>query len=550
MSAQRIYTSPYGKFPICTNSIAEFLLTSPHLDGSSDKTLYSDVVSKKTLTVSQHYRFVRALSATLRNHFKVKPGTVVGLLIPNDICLPALHHAILWNLAVISPVNIAYTQADFIEQMKTAKASLIIAKPGPWLKMATASQSHVPTCAQIVNFDDLVHDAFSHLDRGSGTEGDFLPLARPASQTLAYLCFSSGTTGKFKGVMTSHSNMTNNVLQTVRAGYPDLYSTNGVYAGILPETHIYGLQGHIHVNPYICAHLVIFPQFEFETMLKAIVEFKITHINIVPPIMVLLSKSALVDKYPQIRNSLKVMISGAAPLSHSLAMDVQERIGGKLVVCQGYGMTEATPITHMSPSSRPDSKAGSIGLLVPNMEARLVDPDTDEDVEPGTPGELLLRGPNVMMGYLENIEATKATLINDGWLKTGDIVVIDNDGYYAVVDRSKELIKSKGFQVAPAELEALLLRHPQVIDAAVVGHWSEAEATEQPRAFVVIAKGTQIETIHRWVDEQVAKHKRLHGGIVEVDQIPKSPSGKILRRLLKDRKDCIVSHYRLAAAKL
>jgi acyl-CoA synthetase (AMP-forming)/AMP-acid ligase II len=224
------------------------------------------------------------------------------------------------------------------------------------------------------------------------------------------------------------------------------------------------------------------------------------------------------------------VLSGAAPLGAELERACAERLGCQVI--QGYGMTETSPVTHTAPLDRP--KPGTIGPAIPNTECRIVDPETGEDAAEGERGELLIRGPQVMRGYLENEEATRATLDEDGWLHTGDVAIVDDDGYFAIVDRVKELIKYKGFQVAPAELEALLVQHPGVADAAVIPVPDE-EAGEIPKAFLVLADGdTSPEDVQRFVAERVSTYKRIRA-VEVVDEIPKSASGKILRRVLRDR---------------
>jgi acyl-CoA synthetase (AMP-forming)/AMP-acid ligase II len=207
-------------------------------------------------------------------------------------------------------------------------------------------------------------------------------------------------------------------------------------------------------------------------------------------------------------------------------------------VVQGYGMTEASPVTHLSPTRNAPMKPGSVGLIVPNTEVKIADVVTGADVAPGKEGELWIRGPQIMRGYLNQPEETAACLDREGWYHTGDVGLVDPEGYFYIVDRTKELIKYKGMQVAPAELEALLITHPAVLDVAVVRHPDE-EAGEVPKAFIVLkadeaAKATPADAIMAWVAGRVAPHKRVRK-LEFIDQIPKSASGKILRRLLIDR---------------
>ncbi|MBW7885320.1 MAG: AMP-binding protein, partial [Caldilineaceae bacterium] len=278
------------------------------------------------------------------------------------------------------------------------------------------------------------------------------------------------------------------------------------------------------------ATVVTIPRFEMESFLQLTQNRKISYAYLVPPLVLGLAKHPLVDKYDL--SSLRVIVSGAAPLSGELEAAVRTRLGCQVV--QGYGMTEASPVTHfrsLEPEGRP--KPGSIGVVVPNTECKIVDVATRAELEPHQEGELWVRGPQVMKGYLNNPQATANTVDTDGWLHTGDVGYADEDGYFWIVDRVKELIKYKGFQVAPAELEALLLTHPAVADAAVIGVADE-EAGEVPKAYVVRKGEATADEIMEFVAGQVAPFKKVR--YVEfIDQIPKSASGKILRRMLKEQ---------------
>ncbi len=251
----------------------------------------------------------------------------------------------------------------------------------------------------------------------------------------------------------------------------------------------------------------------------------------VPPIALALAKHPAVEGHDL--SSLEMIMSGAAPLGVELTEQLAARISNA-VVTQGYGLTETSPVTHLMPLEEAPDKPGSIGYPVASTECRLVDPESGEDVAEGERGELWMRGPQVMKGYLNNPEATAATVDSDGWLHSGDIAIRDADGTYRIVDRLKELIKYKGFQVPPAELEAILIAHPEVADCAVIGV-PDDEAGELPKAYVVPAgEGLDHEALMDYVAEQVSPQKRVRL-VEEIDEIPKSPSGKILRRVLKER---------------
>ncbi|KAI0091743.1 hypothetical protein BDY19DRAFT_932004 [Irpex rosettiformis] len=313
---------------------------------------------------------------------------------------------------------------------------------------------------------------------------------------------------------------------------------------VVPLFHVFGgIILTLHAYCVGCP-LVILPRFEPETFLGSIPRFRITALPLAPPLLHFLLKNPLVSKYDL--SSIRWMHVGAAPVSASIiTMTVEffKQRGADVGIIQGYGMTESNGglaflrVEHML------SKAGSVGFIMPSMEGRLVD-DDGNIVPQGQPGEFWCRGPNVMKEYAGNPKATQESLTSDGWLKTGDVMVLDEDGFLTVVDRKKELIKYKGFQVAPAELEAVLFAHPKVADAGVIGVYSEKDFSEVPRAYVVpkepalfagpqSARDRLVEEINEWMKGRLANYKLLRGGIALVESVPKSPSGKILRKDLR-----------------
>jgi acyl-CoA synthetase (AMP-forming)/AMP-acid ligase II len=347
-----------------------------------------------------------------------------------------------------------------------------------------------------------------------------------AENDLAVLPYSSGTTGLPKGVMLTHRNLVVNICQT-QAGFP--IEPDDTLIGVLPFFHIYGMTVIMNQGLRAGATIVTMPRFELEHFLELIERHRVTRAYVVPPIALALAKHPAVEGRDL--SALRTIMSGAAPLGAELIEQVADRIG--CAVIQGYGLTETSPVTHLI---RPDgeNRPGSIGQPLPGTECRVVDPDSKADAGAGERGELWIRGPQVMRGYLNNPEATAATVDAEGWLHTGDVAVRDDDGFYTIVDRLKELIKYRGYQVAPAELEALIITHPEVNDVAVIGV-PDDEAGELPKAFVVPA-GDELDAddLIAWVADRVAPQKRIR--LVEVtDEIPKSPSGKILRRVLVER---------------
>ena len=277
------------------------------------------------------------------------------------------------------------------------------------------------------------------------------------------------------------------------------------------------------------------PKFEIEKFCSIIQNQKITFAYVVPPVVLLLGKHPIVDKYDL--SSLRMLNSGAAPLTQELVEAVYKRL--KVPIKQGYGLSETSPTTHTQPWDQWNKTIGSVGTLLPNQTAKYMSPE-EKELPIGETGELWIKGPNVFKGYHNNPEGTRNALTPDGYFKTGDVGHQDKDGNFYITDRVKELIKYKGFQVPPAELEGLLISHPMVNDVAVVGIYNKDQATEVPRAYIVPAPGVEgspksAQEIMSWLQAKVANHKRLRGGVRFVDEIPKSASGKILRRLLKIR---------------
>jgi acyl-CoA synthetase (AMP-forming)/AMP-acid ligase II len=327
--------------------------------------------------------------------------------------------------------------------------------------------------------------------------------------------------------MLTHHNIVSNLSQFEARHH--LSDQDRVIA-VLPFFHIYGQVVIMNYGLYRGATIVTMPKFDLEPFLRLLQDHRVTRAYLVPPIVLALAKHPVVDQYDL--SSLRLVMSGAAPLDAGLAAQCEQRLGVQVI--QGYGLTETSPVTHCTPDDDPGAnKPGSIGPLLPNTECRVVDWGTAENLGPNEDGELWIRGPQVMRGYLNNREATARTIDEEGWLHTGDIGHTEADGYFTIVDRLKELIKYKGYQVPPAELEAILISHPSVADAAVIPKADE-EAGEVPKAFVVLKEQATAEVIMAFVAERVAPHKKIRD-VEFIDEIPKSASGKILRRVLVER---------------
>ena len=354
------------------------------------------------------------------------------------------------------------------------------------------------------------------------------------AKDLVVLPYSSGTTGLPKGVMLTHRHLVANLRQCEGMQGFECFGERDTVMAVLPFFHIYGMVVIMKLSLGNGSTLVTMPRFDLMEFLGLIQKHRVTVLPLVPPIVLGLVKHPAVAQFDL--SSVRLVFSGAAPLGEEIARALIQKLGCPVV--QGYGMTEASPVTHLSPTIDAPAKPGSIGQVVPNTEVKIVDLTTGQALGPRQQGELLIRGPQIMRGYLNRPEETAECIDRDGWYHTGDIGYVDDEQWFYIVDRTKELIKYKGLQVAPAELEALLLTHPAILDVAVIRKDDE-EAGEVPLAYVVLkpdeaSRATTAEALMAWTAERVAPHKRIRY-VVFTDQIPKSASGKILRRVLLDR---------------
>lgn len=486
-------------------------------DDQDDRPAFVDGVTGRSLSFGELRAQVRRTAAGLSTF--ICKGDVVALWAPNLPEYPVVFHAVVSLGAILTTINSGYTSHEAACQLRDSGALLLVTTAA-LADRAIDAVARVGATVEILTIDD-VPGLMSLASVASEAEPPSVDID-PAVD-LAVLPYSSGTTGLAKGVMLTHRNLIANLRQVDALEVDDLPAL----VGVLPFFHIYGMTVIMNLGLLRRATVVTLPRFELDAFLTVLQDWPIPLVHIVPPIAVALAKHPAVDGYDL--GGVRWLFSGAAPLGAELTAAIRARLG--ISTRQGYGLTETSPAAYYTPAGT--ERDGRAGLLVPNTECRIVSTETDEDIGDDRPGEVLIRGPQVMKGYWNNPEATAATLDPDGWLHTGDIGRVDDEGYLTVVDRLKELIKVKGYQVAPAELEALLLEHPQIADVAVIPV-ADDEAGEVPKACVVARGPITAADVADFVAPRVAHYKRIRH-VEFVESIPKSPSGKILRRILVER---------------
>ena len=492
----------------------EFVLE--HAARFGDKPALVDGPTGRALTYRQLAGGVERVAAGLAARGFGR-GDVLALSSPN---LPEYAIALYGAMAAggaVTAANPLLTAGELAGQLSDAGASLLVTVP-PFLEVARAAAEQAGVSEVFVFGEAAGATPFRTLVAGDH------PPARATidpARDLAALPYSSGTTGLPKGVELTHANLVANARQSQAAiGF----TAEDVVVGVAPFFHAIGQNLILPCSLRVGATVVTMPRFDFAGFLELVQRYRATATVVVPPIMLALAGHPLVDDYDL--SSLRFLGCGAAPLGAEVEQRCADRLGCQ--VAQGFGMTEGAATFAIAPLDTP--RRGSAGRLLGGTQARIVDPDGGGDLGPGRTGELWLRGPQVMRGYRNHPEATARTIDPDGWLRTGDLCYLDADGYLFVVDRLKELIKYKGAQVAPAELEQLLCAHPAVADAAVVPR-PDPEAGELPVAYVARRADVDAAELQAWVAERVAPYKRLRD-VRFVDQVPRSPTGKLLRRTL------------------
>ncbi|XVF85284.1 hypothetical protein PTKIN_Ptkin17bG0105100 [Pterospermum kingtungense] len=527
-----VFRSKYPPVPVPDNlTLPEFVLQDADL--YADKVAFVEAVSGKAYTYRDVVRETGRFAKALRS-LGLRKGHVVLVLLPNIAEYGIVALGIMAAGGVFSGANPTSHPSEIKKQAEAANAKLIVTNgpnyekvKGLGLAVIVLGEEHIEGA---LNWDELLEAG----DRAGA--GNRFTKEEVLQSDLCALPFSSGTTGISKGVMLTHRNLVANLCSSLFSVGSDMIG-QVTTLGLIPFFHIYGITGICCATLRNKGKVVMMNRFDLRTFLNALITQEVTFAPIVPPIILALVKNPIVEEFDLSKLKLRAIMTAAAPIAQELLSAFENKFPG-VQVQEAYGLTEHSCITltHGDPTKgQCNAKKNSVGFILPNLEIKFIDPDTGRSLPKNTPGELCVRSQCVMQGYYENKEETDRTIDKNGWLHTGDIAYIDDDGDIFIVDRIKELIKYKGFQVAPAELEAILLSHPLVEDAAVVPLPDE-EAGEIPAACVVMnpnAKESETD-IMDFVASNVASYKKVR--VVQfVDTIPKSPSGKIMRRLLKEK---------------
>ncbi|KAK4496087.1 hypothetical protein PRZ48_012066 [Zasmidium cellare] len=530
-----------------------FLFERSNKGFADDQVIYRSSIGDRKYAFADVLQKARAFGEGLQQAWKWQREDVLNIYAPNDIDVGPVIFGTFYAGGIVSPANPGYSPDELAFQLSNSGSKAIVTtKAFLPAALKAAAKANIPKSRILVLGADIDESGeFKHwtqLKKTSGTVARRKP-TNP-SKDLAFLVYSSGTTGLPKGVMLSHSNIVADLCQIVGSVGTSYNSGKDKILGVLPFFHIYGLTGLIHQPLHRGIELVVMPGFDLKLFLESIQKHSITFIYVAPPVIVRLARDEMVRNYDL--SSVKMITSGAAPLTKELVDTVYKKLNIK--INQAYGLSETSPMTHTQPWDEWYSSVGSVGKIFPNMTAKYMSEDGQE-LPPGQAGELWMAGPNIFQGYWKNQTATdNAITVADGirYFKTGDVGFQDEKHNFYITDRVKELIKYKGFQVAPAELEGKLMDHPLVNDIAVIGVEDPEQHTEVPRAYIVHAKKgktagdpetgmptketeADAQDIMDWTAGKVAHHKRLRGGVRFIEEIPKSASGKILRRVLKER---------------
>ncbi|KAJ5559210.1 hypothetical protein N7535_009438 [Penicillium sp. DV-2018c] len=506
---------------------------------------FTNAATKERVRYDEVKDYATWISTALVRKFGLLSGQTVALFGPNTVWYPVAMFSTTRVGGIISGASPAYSVEEMTYALKTGKAKFLMTTVSSLaVAMPAAKKAGIPP--QHVFLLEGQYDGFTTVQdligigKAYGQQGQVPPFRIPNGQTnkdiCGFLSFSSGTTGLPKAVMIAHHNVMAQCLQIQQLTPPEHLKV----LAVLPLFHITGLVHQMHLPVLRNVEVYMLPAFTMQSMLETVVQYQISELLLVPPLLIRLLRDPIVSQYNL--SHVRRFSSGAAPLSAEIIEELKRRFPGRGLK-QGYGMTESCScITAHTPDQSTYEYAQKVGTIVANTEVRIVDVETGRELGYNEPGEILARGPQIVMGYLDNEKATRETFDSQGWLHTGDVGYIDEEGFITITDRIKEMIKVKGIAVAPAELEDLLLGHPAVEDVAVSGIPDDYSG-QRPKAYVVLkptvnenADAEEIVAVARQLIDYVRKNKVRHKWITEVeiiDEIPKSASGKILRRMLR-----------------
>ncbi|XP_063364701.1 uncharacterized protein LOC134653303 [Cydia amplana] len=534
---ERIIKSPLEPIEVPNCTVHDYLWQN--LEKWSEKTMAVCGSTGRGYTYSQGFKLSSTFAANLRGKLRVRDGDVVAVMLPNVPDYPLVALGILGAGAVITSINPIYTAHEVQRQLLLSGAKIVVTLAetvdvvNNALNMAkldlpiiVVKTDNTATPDGAIIFNELSEDVHADLS--------CLKEVKRTSKDVCFLPYSSGTTGVPKGVELTNANLVANMEQLndpLTRAYNDTTATHqDVVMAVLPFFHIYGAEVIMFHKLSQGTKLVTLPKFEPQVFLKALENYKANILFAAPPLILMMTSHPAGS--PKTFQSLEIIINGAAPLAASDAERFIEKAKRKMDFRQGYGLTETSPVVTMTPKGLENFSC--VGLPLPNTDLKIVDQNL-QSLGPNEKGELLVQGPQVMKGYKDNDKANRESFTEDGWFRTGDLAVADEQGIVTIADRLKELIKVKGFQVPPAELEAVLRDHPSVADAAVIGVPHKTNG-EEPKAFIVLKKGHEVlpTDICGFVKERVASYKRIND-VMFVDGLPKSATGKILRRELKEK---------------
>ncbi|KAJ3526564.1 hypothetical protein NM208_g11132 [Fusarium decemcellulare] len=526
--------------------------------------LAADSLTNRSITLGE----LRDKAGRIANGFvkKLNPADQArwAIILPNSVEFLELFHSILWTGGTVCPINYALKATELGHGIAVCRPSFIIA----YGKIRPAIQEAIQVAAEELKKEGVqwtpptVLTAITRSGTSLHVPDDFLapdrlPIPRwpDTSKRLASIHLSSGTTGKPKGVSLTHYNFVANVHQLIAHDATQFHPASRTVA-FTPWAHIAMTTMPMFLGPFTGMFHHAMPSYNLETFAQLVGSNQATSFQGVPSVVLSLAKSDVTERYDFSRAA--ILNVGGAPLKKNDLQKLMSRAPWKLI--QAYGMTEAAGYVAYQHSGEKTLPEGSTGRLLPGIEARLVIEGKSEDAPLGGPGELWLRGPNITSGYAFNDEANKKGFPQEGWYNTGDVCTIDKEGRLSIVGRTKDLIKYKGFQVSPSELESYINSHPDVAEAGVGALWDESQLTELPTAWVVLKphlvqkndrdRRAVLKGVQKWIDDQVSGYKKLRGGVWEVQNLPRNATGKILRKEMTAMGDGICSLDKRFPAKL